>query len=80
MKYQHELNPYINKNDLARQILGHNNFDTAIPQGYLDSLAKDDNEYCLLRFGLVTNYEDGQNYGKITCITKDALDLLNKEA
>lgn len=76
LKYQKELDPYTNKDDLAREVLGHNNFDTALNQEALDHLADNDTEYCSLRFGLVTNYSES-NWGQIVPITLDAQELLN---
>ena len=77
LKKQANLNPYITKSELAVEVLGHNNFDTALPQQALNNLSRNNDEYELLRFGLVTNYENNV-FGVLVAITADAQQLLKR--
>lgn len=76
LQKQSALPAHTTKTDLAIEVLGHHNFDTALPQQALDSLARNNEEYDLLRFGLVTSYAE-QNYGFLMPITLDAKELLD---
>ena len=65
------------KQELALEILGHNNFDCALPQPWLDAVVEETGgDYCTVLGGTVWNYGCDNMFGEPFAITYDSAIIL----